>query len=254
MRPLGGRLASPDLRAALALLLLVAGCSTGEFRIENETALEGYLVRSPERPVLIVDIDDTIVRRGGGSSIRLWAHVGYRGDRPLEGAPQALRLLAGRWNLIFLTARDDSLRNPTLDWLGSHGFPQAPVVFSDSYLYGEKSRADFKQGAIRRLLEKGFKPGWGIGDKASDMVAYRENGLRTILILDGPFDPDQGRTLAALGVSSIGLGTGKAPPEVMIFEQSQAWEAIQKLLEPAGPGGPPAQGSGSPAAGKTAGP
>src|SRR5262249_44301139 len=111
--------------------------------------------------------------------------------------------LAHSWNVVIVTSRDDSLRGPTLDWLKRRGFPDTPVVFSSRFLLSDKGRSRFKARAIHALLAEGLEAGWGIGDKASDMLAYRKNGLRTVLVLDGPRDADLDESLATLHVSVL---------------------------------------------------
>ncbi len=213
--------------AALATFIVAAGCSVPGFHVERGDRLEAYLDRAAERPVLVVDIDDTIVKRGFWSSLRLWAHAFYLRDHPLAGAPAALKVLETRWNVIFLTARDDSLQNQTLAWLDANGFPRAPVIFSERMLYRAGTRGEFKRRAIESLLARGLAPGWGIGDKAGDLTAYRKNGLRTVLILDGPQDPDLDRTFEALGVSIL---PSPAAPDLLLFDHANAWEEIGNRL------------------------
>jgi hypothetical protein len=231
----------PARQAAAALLLLAAGCATAGYRIEGESLLHGYLERSRERPVLIVDIDDTVVEGGFWNAFLLWTRICRGGVAPFEGAPRSLEQLEGRWNVVILTARDGCLRGPTLVWLSENRFPSTPVIFSRRAIFTAAGRAEYKRLAIGDLLKKGLQPGWGIGDKASDMLAYRQNGLHTVLILDGPRDPDLGKTLEALEVPAIGPGGIVRGPDHVLLSPARAWEEIPNLIGPAGSAGPAAE-------------
>jgi len=215
------------------LFLLAASCSTAGARIERQDVLDGYLREAPRRPLLVVDLDDTVVRGGFPRSLRLYLRLFYSGVSPIEGAPEALKKLKEQWDLVFVTARDDCLDGPTMAWLEKQGFPRAPVVFSQSILWNGRSRADFKTRAIADLIRSGLSPGWGVGDKATDMTAYRANGLHTALILEDPLDPDLGRALDALGVRRFGpLAPPGGPPlpDVVLIGHDRAWAEIADLL------------------------
>jgi hypothetical protein len=215
-------------------VLLAGGCAGDGFRIEGEELLQSYRARPDHRPLVVVDMDDTLVPAGTWNFLRLALHLAYPGVEPLEEAPAILSEIAGRSSLVIVTARDEWFRGETLAWLEAHHFPRAPVVFSRHFLCTDRSREEWKSRAIRSLLERGFKPGWGVGDKPSDMLAYRANGLRTVLILEGPRDPDLGRTLEALGVTGLGaafLGRSGGAPDLIAIGKRTAWAEIRRSVE-----------------------
>ncbi len=80
-----------------------------------------------------------------------------------------------------MTARDDQFSQRTLDWLRTHDFPELPVVFSRRLLLTSGSRARYKTLALAELASRGLRLRIGVGDKPSDMLAYRNNGLQPVL-------------------------------------------------------------------------
>ncbi len=212
-------------------LLGMAGCaSTGsEWTIAREDLLESYRGEGGRKPVLVVDIDGTLVDGGTWNSIRLYFNLFYSSLEPFPEAPQRLRELQDDWNCILLTARDDSLANRTLHWLERHGFPELPVVFSRSYLFLDSSTERFKEAAIARLKEEGLRVDLGVGDKATDVAAYQANGLKAILILNGAGDPDLNAALEILGLEAIVPARGGLGPlELVVLSREKAWELVRQ--------------------------
>lgn len=219
------------IEIACICLLGAGGCAAPpEVQyVAREDLLEGYRRQQLQKPVLVVDIDDTLVEGGTWNSIRLFFNLFYSGLEPFPEAPQRLRELQNDWNCILLTARDDSLANRTLHWLERQGFPELPVVFSSSYLFLDSSAERFKEKAIAGLKEGGLRVDLGVGDKATDVAAYRANGLKAILILSGAGDPDLDATLEALGLEAIApSGGGLGPLELVVLSREKAWELVQQ--------------------------
>ncbi|MBI4603506.1 MAG: hypothetical protein HY721_16260 [Planctomycetes bacterium] len=218
----------------MALLALAAcGCASGPpaWHAEREDLLGLYADPSRCRPALVVDIDDTLVDGGAWSSLRLACGLAPARMAPFAGAPEALRALAERWDLVLLTARDDSFAGRTVGWLAANGFPPMPVVFSRRLLFTERARAELKSAAIRALRDRGLRIERGIGDKPGDVLAYGENGLESFLIADGPGDPDLAATFESLGIRCLepsalaAAGLGAA-----FLSRERCWPEIAKRL------------------------
>jgi phosphatidate phosphatase APP1 len=136
-------------------------------------------VRDGARPILITDIDHTIADI---------ASLKFPFEEPEDiperpGAARVLRSLAERYDIVYLTARDDAYVERTRRWLAIRGFPAGPVFHRDLTLT-RLSAGDFKTGFLR-----GLKKAWpgcrvGVGDRTEDVEAYRGAGLEAILIGD----------------------------------------------------------------------
>jgi len=181
-------------------LLFACGCASSpseadswlheSVRVEDALLLVEYVSDGSTKPVVVVDIDDTIVDGGTWKSIRLLLDPFYSNVAAYPGAADALSNLQADWNVILLTARDDLFRRRTVKWLSEHGFPRTPVIFSASFLLDADDRERYKTAAIAALQERGLLVKYGVGDKASDIGAYRRRGLEAILIVEGDDDPD----------------------------------------------------------------
>lgn len=190
----------PAARRALplALVLLVARCAAPAAHWARPVE-SGQAAVEPSRakPAVVVDLDDTVVDGGLLSSLRLVLGFPYSGVAPFEGASEALGQLERDWSIVILTSRASFLEGTTLKWLDGHGFPRAPVAFSSRPILTKNGREEFKRRAIADLKLRGMRVEYGVGDKGTDIRAYLRNGLKAILVLDGPGDPDLGRTLPA---------------------------------------------------------
>lgn len=221
------------MRLALALLVLssLAGCASGPVQITtaNEDVLVEFLAREPRRDAVLVDIDDTMVSGGVGTMMRLFLDVSPAGAKPFRGAPEAIRALSERYDVVLLTARSTTVEEETLEWLTGNGFPRLPVVFSDRIQTCTDCQESYKTGAIAELRRKGLRPVWGIGDRWSDVGAYARSGLSAWLILDGWGDPDWTRARPILDLARWGEGA-HAPRYRVSSTQDGAWDTIRHDL------------------------
>lgn len=229
------------LRRAVILAVAVAGggcASGGGWHVCDESLLDDY-VRGG-RPAVVVDIDDTLVDGGPVNSLRLVLGIGHRSVPPFAGAPEVLRDLGKRWNVVLLTARDDALASRTLEWLEASGFPRLPVIFSSSWLLTARAREGFKRRAIERLKAGGLDVELGIGDKPDDLLAYERCKLTTILVLESHRDPDLSRTLEALDLRCWESRSGGLDPErdggrvpgpwLVLLSRERCWAEIKRRL------------------------
>jgi len=132
--------------------------------------------RPRDREVLVVDLDGTVCAGKGIDVVR---------KAPAEipvipDAAEVLSRLATRFDILYLTARDDSLITRSREWLDLNGFPKAPILVRDLGLQ-TLSAEKYKRERLAELA-----PVWrlvaGVGDRDEDIAAYRSVGVRTFLV------------------------------------------------------------------------
>ncbi|HOQ86024.1 MAG TPA: hypothetical protein PLQ89_09915 [Phycisphaerae bacterium] len=132
----------------------------------------------PERPVLAVDVDETL-------SVTDYQHlmwgIGHDDGRPLPGAQATLSRLSATFDIVYVTARSRSMKGKTERWLARHGFPAGRLVTAPT-LGDFIFQGDFKQRIIRKLRNEYPNLVVGIGDKAKDGKAYRESGMISVIV------------------------------------------------------------------------
>lgn len=167
-----------------------------------------------------MDIDDTLSPAPGGvlySALPLWLCP----PPPLPGAAGALNRLAQDYRLLFLTARSSVVARGTLKWLDHWRFPRAPVIFSRRFFLNADEQVAFKTGVLRGLEARGQPVRWGIGDKVSDVLAYRAVGANAILLAENSRDEDA--LLLARCVPHF-------PAERLIVGHGEAWRRVEALV------------------------
>lgn len=142
-------------------------------------------VLDPSRPVAVVDIDGTI------SDLPDWQvpFVGHKA-KTFAGAPALMHDLARRYQLIYLTARDDAFDQKSRAFLRLHGFPDGPVIYNDLGLRTKEERdqlksgnhGPFKLGQLNALRALGVAVALGIGNAETDAFAYERAGLPSYIL------------------------------------------------------------------------
>jgi len=139
--------------------------------------------RNPDTPMVIVDLDKTIVASG--------FHTVLLGDpEPAEHSQQVLHRLAQTHTIVYLTHRPDYFSAKTKIWIENNGFPPGPVLLSTmrGFLKGSKA---FKSERIAELRRCFTRLKIGIGDKFSDVLAYHKNQLKAFLLVQFPNSSDR---------------------------------------------------------------
>lgn len=137
------------------------------------------------RPTVIIDLDETLVWRPRGIVDKIamyaapWVIVGH----PYEGAIAGVQSLAKKFNIVAITARWQLAEASTEHMLVAAGLPRMPVIYAGDIHPGDASRVAYKARAIRHLRDEGWAPFAGIGDRASDMKAYTNEGLTALMVL-----------------------------------------------------------------------
>ncbi len=150
-----------------------------EKKIDDKTVtplLFCVYVRPKDSALVICDLDRTLVQSGFE---RVLAGLA----RPFDHAGDVLwRLVKERqMTVIYLTHRPDFFDASSRMWLRKNEFPPGPLFTSDLLgLIG--GSGSFKAGQIARLKQKFPNLRLAIGDKYSDVAAYVENKVPSILI------------------------------------------------------------------------
>lgn len=138
------------------------------------------LVRAIPRdaPIFITDIDHTIADVSPlGFILRANESV-----RPVPGAPEALREIARRFQVVYLTARDHIFTAKTRDWLRRRGFPEGPLYLRKGTRFWDTPPREHKIARLGELRARFRDLRWGVGDVAGDMEAYAAHGIGGILL------------------------------------------------------------------------
>ncbi len=159
--------------------------SARERRTTPTIATSRLFVLDPARPVAVVDIDGTI------SDLPDWQvpFVGHRAPT-FAGAPALMADLARRFQIVYLTARDDLFDEGTRAFLARHGFPDGPIVYNDLGLRTPEERGqldphahgEFKLGQLQALRARGVAVTIGIGNAETDAFAYEQAGLPSYIL------------------------------------------------------------------------
>jgi hypothetical protein len=131
--------------------------------------------RAADAPLAVVDLDKTVVASG-------FETVLMGNPTPMARSPEVLERMARDRTIVYLTHRPEYFGPKSEAWLREHKFPRGPLLMSTASGFFKGSGA-FKTEMIRGLKARFTKIELGIGDKASDVQAYHDNGLRGILII-----------------------------------------------------------------------
>lgn len=134
--------------------------------------------RSGDEPMIIVDLDKTVVASG-------FQAVLVGGAEPMPGAAEVLGELGRDHIIVYLTHRPDLFGPKSKAWLQEHGFPPGPLLLSTLQTFVKGSGA-YKTRRLEDIRARFSRVETGIGDKISDALAYYENGMQAFLILPIP--------------------------------------------------------------------
>jgi hypothetical protein len=134
--------------------------------------------RSADEPMIIVDLDKTVVASG-------FQAVLIGDAEPMPQAAAMLSNLARNHTVVYLTHRPDLFGPKSKAWLKVHGFPPGPLLLSTLRTFLKGSGA-YKSMVLEDIRSRFSRVEIGIGDKISDVLAYHENGMQAFLILPLP--------------------------------------------------------------------
>ncbi|MBN2584185.1 MAG: hypothetical protein JXL80_14075, partial [Planctomycetes bacterium] len=142
-------------------------------------------VRREATPLTICDLDKTLVESG-------FERVMAGMAKPFDHASDVLWRLVKekKMSVVYLTHRPDFFEASSRMWLRKNHFPPGPLFTSDVKGLFEGS-GTFKTGEIARLKERFPNVQLAVGDKYSDIAAYVENKIPSVLIPDIKWDKDK---------------------------------------------------------------
>lgn len=140
----------------------------------------GLWITRPERPILITDLDRTL------SDATAWGFWLRPIDRvqPFPGARETLLAAAREHLIVYLTARTDLLLAKTRRWFRHHDFPTGPVLCRFDFRR-DADEETFKTRVVREIRKRWPRIRLAVGDKASDIRAYRAAGVPAIRFGEG---------------------------------------------------------------------
>ena len=151
------------------------------------------LVAPRSMSVVVTDIDGTLTSSENGI---IQTAVAGKDLAHRPGAPEALASL-GR-TVVYVTARGDVFAEVTRRWLERHGFPRGPlVVYQGAFARPGRHAVDHKIDVFGALP---VAVAAGIGNRKSDIDAYRKLGvLPTMILIYLPDYEDEVRADLAAG-------------------------------------------------------
>jgi hypothetical protein len=141
----------------------------------SEVRFLAYVAAHDEQ-VVVTDVDGTLTES----------------EHAIVGEVLGDKQIAPRWNasaalqrskrpIVYVTARGDQLTETTRRWLREHGFPRGPLRLAPQLLVPPgRAQLELKTRMLRAL---GVPIVAGIGNRATDIAAYREIGLAPERIL-----------------------------------------------------------------------
>ena len=169
--------------------------------------------RPPDAPIVVVDLDRTVVATG-------FHTVLIGSPTPMADSQRVLDRLARKSTIVYLTHRPDYFGIKSKAWLREHKYPAGPLLLSTLGGFLKGSGA-YKSDVLEQLGKRFRKIEIGIGDKVSDAQAYHANGLKAFLILQLP-EPAAPEALEALADELEALDE-----EVQVVTQ---WRQIEQAL------------------------
>lgn len=133
-------------------------------------------VAPDDSPLIVSDVDGTLT-----ASENAFIETVVNGEQPgvQTGASAAFRAAADLgYPPVYVTARGNQYTDATRQWLAAQGFPRGPLRLAASFVtLPGGDTVDFKTTAIDELIGAGLRVVMGIGNRATDITAYRNTGL-----------------------------------------------------------------------------
>ncbi|MCR4316416.1 MAG: hypothetical protein NUW37_08720 [Planctomycetes bacterium] len=139
------------------------------------------LVAGNDAALAVTDIDMTLA----DVSPAVYVFRSNESIQPIAGAVELIKFLSAEKNIyiVYISHRDDALRNESLEWLKMKGFPDGVLFFSENFDHWmQESAYDFKKPTIEKIKERFPRVLLGLGDKVTDANAYLDNDLPTYIV------------------------------------------------------------------------
>ena len=147
---------------------------------EAESSLRLFVV-DRRTSILVTEVDGVLAQTRSMADIR----SGQENPQPIIWAASVLRSLISQsdYTIVYLTSREDRLKNWTQDWLQDHGFPSGPLFLWDQF-DSPLSPYPSKAGCLKRFKEQWPHIRWGIGTCVEDMKVYQAQNVQSIWLSD----------------------------------------------------------------------
>jgi phosphatidate phosphatase PAH1 len=138
---------------------------------------------SPTDPIIVTDIDEVL-------SDLPEVQVPFKSNantKATEGSIEALKSLAPKARIIYLTARDNSLFSKTRAWLRLNGFPSGPVFVWNWNLKNYLGLSREEQRAYKAKFLEDLKKRFphivaAIGNRSHDAQAFIDAGVPAYIL------------------------------------------------------------------------
>jgi len=141
----------------------------------------------PKKPILLIQVDQTVSQ---ATNLDMFRGKEVKEIAATEGAQHVLGMLAGPYQLVYLTDLEASFTSSFKAWIQMKGLPRAPVLFWD--LSRSLSHGTYMQRLVERLTSEFPQIVAGIGGQTVDALAYVQKGTAGIVLAEEP-DEDEWR-------------------------------------------------------------
>lgn len=175
---------------------------------------------SADTPIVIVDMDNTVVRPQ-------WTGVVTGTADPVPDSAEVLRRLHEDcgWAVVYLSARPDLLGVRSRDWLDKHQFPLGPLLLSQRLLIYDSGQQDYKSRRLMQVAARFRNIRAAIGDKPGDALAYGAINIpMCIVVLSNTVADRDGRRIRELadGDGAIRIARDWRQVEDLLHGQCEA--------------------------------
>jgi len=167
-----------------------------------------------ERPAIVFDLDGTILERNFIQSLSLYLFPFGSTGKIFPGVIDVMKRIVVKADIFALTARCKIARNKTKAWVNSYGLPFKEIIHSPFFLLTEPQRIRFKKKVLKDLKNKGIKIVIGVGDRASDLDSYIQEGIFPVMISSFPQSSKYKKLIKR--IQELGL---KEKEDFMLFMQ-----------------------------------
>ena len=132
-------------------------------------------------PVVVIDVDGTLTSSENG--VVREATLGTSLDAQPDAAFALQQLAQVGYQPVYVTARPRALTELTRTWLAGHGFPRGAIVMAPGLTLPGNAALDHKTRALASLRDHGVDVVAGIGNRATDVLAYTRAGIAPACLL-----------------------------------------------------------------------
>jgi phosphatidate phosphatase APP1 len=166
----------------------------GNHRFESQNDEVRVLVIKTDKPVAILDIDHTLTSEN-------WLRQPEEIDPYDKDTVRVVNELAKKYVIVYLSSRPRLMHRSTHHWLNNHGFPDGPILLWSPKKISWFEPEEYKKDILESLRKSGITLAVGIGNREADIEAYRETGMRAILLAKTDHDRNEAEEEGGIAVS-----------------------------------------------------